>query len=154
MIQCTGPWGHRMCLESWKEAAIWVCVSGVHRAGADVMDTLVEQDQLFLAWRPTLYPCTHPVPPVALVFFVCLFISFICIYFLLNLFLGCEFLFLQFFSVISFSSVQPPLLVKNRLLFLVRIIQCGRECSCMGWSTRELCKSCVTSWGFCSPGCA
>lgn len=87
-------------------------------------------------------------------FFVCLFISFICIYFLLNLFLGCEFLFLQFFSVISFSSVQPPLLVKNRLLFLVRIIQCGRECSCMGWSTRELCKSCVTSWGFCSPGCA
>ena len=24
----------------------------------------------------------------------------------------------------------------------------------MGWSSHELCKSCTTSWGFCSPACA
>ena len=53
------------------------------------------------------------------------------------------------FFWVSFSSVQPPLLVwEQSVLFQKGSSQCGRESSWRGCSNPELCKSCAPLWGF------
>ena len=122
----------------WYLNVVLVCVSLII---SDVQYLIM---YLSAIWMPSLEKYSGPLP---------FFLTFICLYFLRHLFPGHKCLFLQFLLGYLFLLCNLLFWFRNSLFFFISS-PCGRESSCRGWSSRELCKSRAASWGLCSPGCA